>query len=119
MKSTWFLQLCICSPLSFISSKTSKEKEKENLYRLYNIHTTFSLQDYALNHTTFKFIDSYQSPGTTIDGLDWHHYTLFFFLLAMENYILQTPYEKKKKKKKRKDKAATKTIALKKLQKYK
>ena len=102
MKSTWFLQLCICSPLSFISSKTSKEKEKENLYHLYNIHTTFSLQNYALNHTTFKFIDSYQSPGTTTDGLDWHHYTLFSFFLLWK-ITSYKPHMKKKKKERKKE----------------
>ena len=76
-----------------------KQMEKEELYYLYNTINTASfftnqLQNYAFNFKQpFKFIDIYQSPDTTIDGLDWHS---IFFFNAMENYILQTPCGKDK-----------------------
>ena len=78
--------------------------EKEELYHLYNtinteIPFTNQLQNYAFNFKQpFKFIDIYQSPDTTIDGLDWHSllFFFFFFCYAMENYILQTPCGKDK-----------------------
>lgn len=78
-----------------------KQMEKEELYYLYNTINTASfftnqLQNYAFNFKQpFKFIDIYQSPDTTIDGLDWH--SIFFVFLMLWKITFYKPHVEKTK----------------------
>lgn len=79
-----------------------KQMEKEELYHLYNTINTASpftneLQNYAFNFKQpFKFIDIYQSPDTTIDGLDWHSLLFFFFVMLWKITFYKPHVEKTK-----------------------
>lgn len=77
------------------------EKYKENLYKLHNIqHISFFTKLFFQPRDHFQFIDTYQSPGTITDGLDWLSLTscyIYLILIYYRKFHLHIPHVKEQR----------------------